>query len=718
MVFEDDYELAIMCKNRGIKPVRISRTDKNNDVLCFLRELQDKIGSLREREDADLLNAYSTIITDSFSGLIPKLPPKILNLNVLQEDGSELVVTRNEKEVEEGKILLFTQLFEQWIEPTRGGPGRKIAIVASPGVGKTVLLSLFAKWLRDAPEFPIKPVVLFLTAASLEDIEINKTELMNRIHENIKRPKSSPYSPEAIQGKFEELREKGLVYLLFDGLDEFGAGRPGELKNLMTCLRKLAENMHVNILITCRKVFWRSQVAKENIEEEVWTKIQIKSIAEKRMNTLLPDPPFGDFAYNDGDKRKGLRLGFRNYLIWSFVEELGGPVCGQEFGSRWQLFGDWSQRQAQEAQEETGIRSDDWMAFFQETALELLRKEEPSVYPPKLKDGLVLPFEQCCKTRIVRPSGDRENRKIRFFQESVKEFFTANALADSFCKLLEGICKGEAFDDLPLAEVDQDFLQPSIYGFLYEILSEKHGEDHIVSIIKNLKICVLKKLNKRLLRNVVEYIGMTYRQRGSVDPDSEKENYESIVYWLLDIVGEPELVDQCASEPDHDYVRYNAARALERIHPWAPHPYFDYMSDWGDRDWGDIHKEASNEGLRPWAIRWRGSTYPESPERSRTPGQRPSLAICKNSKINLCLQECVSYRLIDDICRLLKKPEKNYYLLINCSYALVRWYIEDHSEKLAKLRSKAGELFETRAQNPVYDNVVNWVGRSQFSVKT
>jgi len=44
-------------------------------------------------------------------------------------------------------------------------------------------------------------------------------------------------------------------------------------------------------------------------------------------------------------------------------------------------------------------------------------------------------------------------------------------------------------------------------------------------------------------------------------------------------------------------IRYNAARALERVHPWAPKPYFDYMSDWGDRDW-------RKNGIRP---AWRNS---------------------------------------------------------------------------------------------------------------
>ena len=50
-------------------------------------------------------------------------------------------------------------------------------------------------------------------------------------------------------------------------------------------------------------------------------------------------------------------------------------------------------------------------------------------------------------------------------------------------------------------------------------------------------------------------------------------------------------------------VAFNAARALERIHPRAPRPYFDYASDWGERNWTKVYKDAEKQKIRPYAMR-------------------------------------------------------------------------------------------------------------------
>jgi hypothetical protein len=208
---------------------------------------------------------------------------------------------------------------------------------------------------------------------------------------------------------------------------------------------------------------------------------------------------------------------------------------------------------------------------------------------------------------------------------------------------------------------------------------------------------------RKLIRNLVECAGMICE--GGDDEDH--------VEWLLGIMGDRRL---------DDVTRYNAARALERSHPWAPRPYFDYMSDWGDRDWKEVRTRAATDKISPWAVRGyriREAAGAESEEVfHRNPRVFPYMAVCKGDKIRPLLQarvsETVGNLLLDLLHQLPESPERQNeetyrpidLLLINFSHAWVRWYHSEHSPLLRDVRNSATK---NQACKETQENLETWV---------
>ena len=193
--------------------------------------------------------------------------------------------------------------------------------------------------------------------------------------------------------------------------------------------------------------------------------------------------------------------------------------------------------------------------------------------------------------------------------------------------------------------------------------------------------------SEQLARNLVEYVGMVYRGG---------EDCSDVANWLLDLI---------RSEDLHGDVRYNAARALERCHPYAPKPYFDYMSDWGDQDWEYLRRQTNKNAIRPYAIHAfrvrKGRVAP------RRPGNWPPIQICPNGLKDASLQKHVSLELGKIILSLLDEPKENDWLLINCTFAWVRWYDEAQRRELEEARERAKGK---GASNEVVENLKTWVG--------
>jgi hypothetical protein len=326
---------------------------------------------------------------------------------------------------------------------------------------------------------------------------------------------------------------------------------------------------------------------------------------------------------------------------------------------------------------------------IQEVSLGLVKKATAAALPDHTQDA-ALP-EQLLTSPFFTPVSSAEEHVLsaRFFHESVYEFFVAQRLVNDWNRLLQRRSSRRR-SRLALAQTPLDYLPSSVYGFLHDRLSPRFEEDLVTWFQELLRQCRQQQQEPvwppvELLRNAVEYVGMT--SRGEV---------ETLPRTLLDLV-------QTRHFPE--VIRYNAARALERIHPSAPRPYFDYASDWhSEEGW---KKQLRENLLRPWAIR--GAFQGE-----RKPGQYPATAIDYSQAAAPGLQRAISSGLLEvlETC-----PGK--YLRINVSHALVRWFdfrdpgADQHLDGI--IRS-----LDQMKEPETYDNLGHWLKKAcaQFRNET
>jgi hypothetical protein len=273
--------------------------------------------------------------------------------------------------------------------------------------------------------------------------------------------------------------------------------------------------------------------------------------------------------------------------------------------------------------------------------------------------------------------------KYKFFHLSVQEFFIARSLSSEFAKTVK--LGAEVWGHEPetgdLGQVRTDYLQASMFGFLEELLGK---DGSFVSELHKLLASPQFRSGMHhadsakvaIQRNLVEYVGMTYR-----GGDSEAK----VVTSLLAILEGDELDEE---------VRFNAARALERIHPGAPRPYFDYISDWGEKEWPRF-ATAKSEKDAPYTIQGKGLKSVRPARHYRfSPNDSNALLVD-------ALWREVSRRLAALLERLFEKPEVLSFLRINCSMAWIRWYHRDQAEQLARLL----KLAESNAEKETTTNL-------------
>ncbi|MEM7395375.1 MAG: hypothetical protein AAF492_23835, partial [Verrucomicrobiota bacterium] len=291
--------------------------------------------------------------------------------------------------------------------------------------------------------------------------------------------------------------------------------------------------------------------------------------------------------------------------------------------------------------------------------------------------------------------------KTDFFHESIYEFFAVRRLAEDF----EAVSSPETFavdhlKSLQLAKVELDYLQSSAYGFLVELL----GDSCSGRLADFLGRTDLESLDWKLLRNLVEYIGMSY-QGG---PD------EVIIIRLLEQIMKHEgLVAR---------VRYNAARALERIHPQAPRPYFDFVSDWGGRDWRNEWESIRQLDRHPQVMRG----YKKEQSEARTHSGFLPNSTHRMSEELTSMQRTVSRSIHTLLKPLLETPTPDRFpLRINFSWAWIRWFHPDHEPERLELEKLAREEFDRQLKQGLPENEIgerrtlknlrDFVGKAPYS---
>jgi hypothetical protein len=212
---------------------------------------------------------------------------------------------------------------------------------------------------------------------------------------------------------------------------------------------------------------------------------------------------------------------------------------------------------------------------------------------------------------------------INFFHESVYEFFIARALGSDFKRVPKRTSSAWDPGGSALATVELDYPQSAIYGFL----SEKLGAKYLHDLHSHLQQNDWRKLNEKLLRNLIEYLGMTYSDDPAV-----------LVPLLLDLVEQHSNTD----------VRFNALGALERIDPGAPRPCG--------------HGKKKPVPGRHWSWIPNGRQFPETK-----------------------LKKSVSARLGRVLQSSLESP-KDFGVRVNASHAWIRWLDEDDRHVLERVQ--------------------------------
>lgn len=613
--------------------------------------------------------AWSELVRDaSLDAYAPPRPRRVVPAYVLAEGTG---------------TMSWPELFRSWLEK-RDAP-LCAAVLGSPGSGKTLLLAEFARSSgvspRSHPQHASKldPVHIFVRATALADAG----DLLEFVREKVfewestlkttrQRARYSLDHP----GFFEPYRLAGMIYLLVDGLDEL-IGR-NELHPLLNKVSSLGRH-GIHVVISCRETLWMQQIRLT----ADYQMVRISSFDDRQAEELLDGVAIPPSAY---DEQKRLKAWLRNPLLLGFILDLGKRAARPvSFDSRTELYEAWAREAlGAEAASIMHISAESWLSLCGLLALALVgaRKTSLSIreIPPLV--GLVCPgvsirAEHFTSTGVLRMK--EGSQEIEFVHESIYEFFVARALASDFRAAIDPAISDGSLGILALADVELDFIQSAVYGFLGEMLGAQFREN-LRARLPELRV---PNESWKLLRNMIEYLGMTHEGEG---------NDRCVALCLLTIAENSELRDR---------IRYNALRALERAHPCAPRPYFAHVSDWGGLDYPQLEEIAKQpQETRPWVMQGLRKEKP-------VPGHHWAWLPNSGPIPDLNLQSEVSNR-IGRLLRHLINTAAGEGLPINASHAWIRWFHESDRALLQELSNTARALPHVAT----YENLTRFVDKS------
>lgn len=641
------------------------------------------------------------------------IPADLFDLPVEVRDSQGCVLA-------EGVLAPESALFPHWFIDAES---RLISVTGLPGSGKSVLLARYAQWLyqerfagADSQSVPVMPVVLY--PQDLYDIletapdgNLDASHLMREISSLVDR--SVPARPFAVSGITFAMRAAGRLFLIIDGLDEFGSRNRGALISLLQALRAIAIS-GTGVYVACRSNFWDEQVSAQL---PVDRRVMLKPLGPDEAHRLLiefPLPP----AAREGTTGE-IAEWLRSPLLIRFLRQLrtegDEPSLLAAVKSRTAVYDAWSQWVTVEASRK-GLH-ENFTALCEQVALEFVRRKRFELDPGVVLDYLNYPtshknyattlaqldalevFERSATgTDIVNPAAlsavaamaqpsspgtaHQSGKGIRFQHETILEFFAIKALSADFLDALDPKLGAMNFAELRLANVMLDHFQSSVYGFVDEMLEPVNYRKRLVSRLGSVELGEVPEL---LLRNLIEYMGLTTR----------KQDAPIVSQALCAIVENASLTP---------LLRYTAARALERAHPAAPHPYFEYVSDWGTTDFSVfVNRQILDGDDGPWVMRgWRAQEA--ACRRYLTFGPNDP-AMIGNSDLQLD----ISARLIGTLEALAVRGSHALQpIRINVSLALVRWYHEACRERWSRL---CDTYRVTGIEDETIENLTRWVMR-------
>ncbi len=576
-------------------------------------------------------------------------------------------------------------VFDNWQDTS--DTAARIAIVSSEGFGKSLLLHRFAKSrqrLRSVPEGDFSnrgvPLICLIEAGdkkarralAVEDPWAGlRARILEKLTPTLRRTADT-------LGYVDLLADHGQVWLLVDALDEIGVSRKEEAVRLTESLEHLALNK-INVILTCRTLFWATHVPSDFAD---WmNRWEIDRFDQDQARRLLANVRLPKGVLLGGGSH-ALAPWVLNPLLLRFLRELGtGKSQGwrKRVVDRTTLFEEWALHYSSREAGRTRATATALLELLGHVAMEMLARREKYVNLYSVQSDLAPDEVESATLGILVKD---ENGRHKFAHHSFLEFFVAKALSMDIEKLINTPGRHSSVPQLGKAELD--YLYSSVYGFLSESLTSRLPrpgllESRLIEVLRRdlargkrgWHRCDAKESHTRTLRNIIEFTGMISSSEG---PALKK---------LVDVL--TRLLGMAAVHP---CLRYNAARALERVHPNAPRPYFEYVSDWDEH--GKVERFAKWNHLEREEAPYVVVGYRHG--KGRSVGRQHRFAPNIGTQIDAELQKKVSQACIDTILDTGPTAQSAHgneqwdlHLRVNCANTLIRWLDSSHEVEARRL---------------------------------
>ncbi len=487
-----------------------------------------------------------------------------------------------------------------------------------------------------------------------------------------------PHTERVSQETFEKLVKSGAITIILDGLDEF-ARVEGEdmLGILIGALQENVDSRKSKIIISCRnhifnrlkgKSLFKDHRSKKiiigNLEDQEVKDSLKKRLGEKnRVYQLLTDhrKAFYRFA------RKPLLLEMMCEISDKAWNRLSNNCEAADLYDTW--FEDIIQRNASVEKYLQSESTDEIRKKVEEIAIHMLHNRSDFVAESKLQEEKLLPnVIDSNKQKLLGIFIKQTETQWSFVHDSFREFSLAKKLVVEFIS--------EDYDFLKRTS-SFDYVGAETYEFVYHLLNA--NGDYVNPIKKAIdsdkSIKYTNNEWNNIVRNCFEAIGeIADDELEKIERSTRKKNFIQIALDFLWYQGDTDSTALTCK------TKYDVVRSLERLHKSGPNrPYFRHCLKWEWKGYPPV------QCFGAFAVRGFHLKKPEVKTLPPMVFKSPNI-----DKVNPYQKE-VSECLLSIIQTYMDISENNHssqdcqYLIINATFALIRWLHKDHIDNLKQI---------------------------------